>query len=289
MKIAINIPASLGEIIYIKGHLDAVKDKYSEIKIYFETRWLNDALGINAADWKQKEILWLKYLDDIGQLFFSESPYVLTKHNTGDILRQWYQVAIDTGSPIKRINLSHLLCKGKSLNLNKKYIVITTKVRYAKKDVFDSFAPTLWEILKQLSEHYIIVILGEKEVEMRAEYIPDANTIFGFYDQIISNLSGEYLLDLTVPALGQTVSDLTQIQQDCLIMKEAEFVITVGIGGNFSMATSVANMTIAWRNDDIPEADYLFEKIKSDNSFITKDYNKFLDKLKQYILIDNNE
>src|SRR5208283_5410839 len=136
--------------------------------------------------------------------------------------------------------LGHLLCKGQSLSIGD-YIVITTKVRTVPKSMFYPLSIQLWATLQKLSEKYKFVILGEREVEARKEYIKyyENNTIFGIYDQIISNIPNDRIVDLTIPSLGNTPSNLKQIQQDCLIMKEAKFVITIGNGGNLGLSGAV--------------------------------------------------
>jgi hypothetical protein len=279
------IPTSLGEIIHFKFYLDKVKNQYDQIRLGFATGLWDDCLHTNAPDWQHKKILWEKYLSDIGQLFFSEPPYVLeapTKWGgSTDVLVR------ELGINPQKVEMGHLLCKGESLNLGNDYIVITTKIRAVKPDFFYNSSNELWDVLRQISKKYKIVILGERKVEVRKEYetnhaqgwepIP-----FGIYDDIISNLPGDCLIDRTVPALGETVSDLATIQQDCLIMKEAKFVVTLGIGGNFCLATSVSDMAIGFRGDNNPFADAIFNREYS-NAIISKDWNRFIAAIKVYV------
>jgi hypothetical protein len=132
-----------------------------------------------------------------------------------------------------------------------------------------------------------VVILGERKVEMRKEYEENhyfgkEPLPFGIYHDLISNIPRECIIDYTVPALGETVSDLSKVQQDCLIMKEAKFVVTLGIGGNTTLSTSVANMAIGYRADNVPLANRIFEKEYS-NAVVTKDWNKFIQTLGKYL------
>jgi len=279
------IPIALGEIIQFKHYLDKVKSQYDQIRLGFATGLWAEGLHVDAPDWKQKQVLWEKYLSDIGQLFFSEPQYIL------EVPTKWggsVDVLVRTlGLTPEKAEMGHLLCKGESLNLDQEYIVITTKVRAIWPDKFSQLAPQLWDILKRLSNKYKIVILGEQKVEVRKEYeINHASGSepipFGIYDDIISNIPHENLIDKTVPALGETVTDLSKIQQDCLIMREAKFVITLGIGGNTSLSTSVANMAIGYRGDNNPFADLLFEREYS-NAFVTKDWSKFIQIMERYL------
>lgn len=275
-----NIPLALGDLINIKGFLEPVKNQFDFIKLTFHKSLLEEGVKSNSQGWSEKRQLWEKYLNDVGRLFFSESPYVL---NNGE-----HQFR-DTGNFVKEFNiqpvkpeLGHLLCVGEPLDIKEGYIVITTKVREISKGNFYPLSINLWSTLAELSKKYKIVILGEREVEMRKEYEASNNSIFGIYEQIVSNVPSERVLDLTVPALGETVSNLAKIQQDCLIMKQARFVITLGIGGNFCMATAVSDMVIGFRADSHWLADTVFNR-EYPNAIVTKDWSYFINNMKKYL------
>lgn len=275
------LPTSLGEIINIKHHLDLVKNQYDQIRISFHKQLWAEGLHTNAPDWGEKRKLWDKYLLDIGQLFFSKPPYVI--HPVSN------KFGGDAGLVLKKLKITpqkaemaYLLCKGQSLNLGEEYIVITTKLRYVRKTTFLPLSIDLWRVLKELSKKYKIVVLGEREVEMRKEYLSSSDSIFGIYEQIIANLPADRTVDLTLPALGETVSDLKQIQQDCLIMNEAKFVITLGVGGNSCMAHSTAKMAIGFRDDNLEFANIVFSK-EYPNAIVTKNWNYFISVLKRYL------
>jgi hypothetical protein len=276
------LPTSLGEIINMKFYFDQVKHNYDQIKISFHTQLWNEGLHTNAPDWEYKKQLWNKYLFDIGKLFFSEPPYVIESKSA--------RFGGDTTSLVNLLNLkpqkiemAHLLCKGSPLNLGEEYIVITTKLRQVEKNIFYPHSIELWKTIRKLSSKYKIVILGERTVEMRKEYSSIQSSVFGIYEQLIANLPKERIVDLTVPALGETVSDLKQIQQDCLIMNEAKFVITLGIGGNSCMAHAVANMSIGFRADNSTFADAVFHNKEYPNAIVTKDWSKFIRILEKYL------
>ena len=277
------IPTSLGEIINIKYHLDLVKHEYKNIRLGFDRGLWAANLHVESPDWPAKQALWDKYLYDIGQLFFSEFPYTLDPHprNFGGCADS---VVARIGISPQKPELAHLLCKGTPLNLDQEYIVITTKVRQLPQAKFAPLSIQLWRVLKQLTNKYKLVILGERKVEMRKEYAIYAKKkeIFGIYDNIMVNIPNDRILDLTVPALGETVSDLAQVQQDCLIMNQAKFVITIGIGGNFCMATSVAKMAIGYRQDTLQFTDRIFTK-EYPNAIITKNWIRFIEALSKYL------
>jgi len=118
---------------------------------------------------------------------------------------------------------------------------------------------------------------------MRKEYDVHQGSIFGIYEQIIANLPPDRVLNLTVPALGETVADLSAIQQDCLIMKEAKFVITIGVGGNFCLAGSTASMLIGFRADTLHFTDLIFQNREYPNAIVTKNWSHFISVLERYL------
>ena len=273
-----NIPLAFGDLINIKTFLDDVKNEHDQINLTFHQPLFNIGVNTGTPDWAEKKKKWDKYLNDIGKLFFSEPPYTIN-------LNQY--PFLDAQDLVKKFRLkprkpelSHLLCDGKSLDIGE-YIVITTKIREAPRNLLYPLFIELWGTLRQLSKKYKIVVLGERTVEMRKEYIGHSNTIFGIYEQIIANIPSDCIIDLTVPALGETVSDLTQIRQDCLIMNEAELVVTLGVGGNFCMATAVSNM-VGFRADNLWLADLVFTQEYPD-CIVTKDWSRFISELEKYL------
>lgn len=274
-----NIPLALGDLINIKAFLDPVKDQYGFIRLTFHRRLLEEGVKANPNGWEEKRQQWETYLHDIGHLFFSEAPYILDdgQHQFRDTVNLIKEFGIQPRKP----ELAHLLCKGVPLNLGEEYVVITTKVREVSRNSFLPLSIDLWRALNKLAKKYKIVILGERRVEMRREYQVLNGTVFGIYEQIISNIPNDRIVDLTVPALGETVSNLSQIQQDCLVMNQAKCVITLGIGGNFVMSTAVAGMSIGWRTDNHWLAESVFNR-EYPNAIITKSWAHFIRVLESY-------
>ena len=126
--------------------------------------------------------------------------------------------------------------------------------------------------------------IPKNTIQFRSDFdylTENVNDIYGIYEQIISNISNDRIVDLTVPALGIIVPNLEQIQQDCLIMKEAKCVITLGIGGNLLLSLSVAN-TIGFRNESSGVFTTVVDKITNPlfpTAFLTKDWKLFLQRL----------
>lgn len=263
-----NICIGLGDIIYMKGQLDPFKHGFDQIKVTFDSQIIEEYRA--NAEYK-------KFLNDIGDLFFSEPPYIL---NSGTYPRRGQYGLCETYNlPMVKPNLKYILCKGALLNIDEEYIVMTTKHRFFTRSYWRSISTVFWNTIRRLSVKYKIVILGEKVVEKSKEYAAHGSEItYCIYDEIMNNLPNDRILDLTVPALGITAPNLEQIQQDCVIMSEAKFVLILGTGGAFCMATAVAN-TIGHRTDHDP----LYEGKIYPDAFITRNFGGFIQKLESHL------
>ena len=239
-QVSLKIATGLGDALVIRIYFDTVKHEYDQINISHITRLVNEYRNASPQ--------YFKFLNDIGNLLFTEPPYTYSDNNYPIIHTLNVMTGLHT-PPKTPTQLSNLLCRGNSLNIGEKYVVITTKIRGITKKAFYPKSIKLWKILRELSQKYKIVILGERIVEKNREYTINSSFIFGIYDQIIANIPPDRILDLTIPALGIEAPNVSQIQQDCLIHKEAEFCITYGLGGSLWMALASANKIIGYRDD----------------------------------------
>ena len=258
----------IGDVIMAKTQIEPVKSNFDRIEMTFSKYWLS-----------MHDQNYTEFLNNLWKLLFTDPVYVLTEGSFPLLSPMDFH---NQGFPLQEPRLGHLLCNGTSLNLGSDYIVLTTKIRYLSKTQLKNISNELWQTINLLSQKYKIVILGERTVEMSTEYlIHTSEQIFSMYDDIIRNVPADKLVDLSIPALGITSPDLKQFQQDCLIMKEAKFVVTFGVGGNFCMATAVAN-TVGYRQDTHDIFEIIYNRVNNKN-VIAKDFSKFISTLKQYL------
>jgi hypothetical protein len=272
-KLEFKIACGLGDNIVLRMALDTVKHNYSQIRIAHNKDIVKD---LRNSDPK-----YYKFLNDLGNLLFTEPPYIFDQGTYPEIYT--YNTYKDLNIKIIEPKLDHLLCKGVSLNLNTEYIVVTTRARSVLKTALLPLLTDFCKTLKLLSTKYKIVIMGERIIDNTLQ--KDRGTIheiFSIYEQIIANIPSECVIDLTVPALGVTSPTLSQMQRDCLIMKESKLVITFGIGGNVWMSAAVAN-TIGFRTADNNTITDIVINPQFKNIFITQDWQQFIQKLKEYI------
>jgi hypothetical protein len=259
-----DINVGIGDHLFLRVFMDGVKDRYDQICITHSRPGM--------AFWHNNDAKRWDFNLKLGNLVFKETPYVLIPNARFPFYPNERIVKEINNKPVKP-NLD-CLCVGKSLNVGK-YVVLTTKVRHITKQNFEQAKSKLTPALQQLAAKYIIVISGEREVQRTREYEADVNRdrVYGLYDYFMEILPHDKILDLSIPALGFACSDLPQLQQDCLIMKEAEAVINFGIGGNLWISTCVANQTIDWHNDIDPIMDLMHVL---PNYHVTRDLDQFI-------------
>lgn len=276
-KLEFSICAGIGDNLLMRVFFDNARHNYDQIRITHNKSIVNF--------WRNGDPAYYKFLNEMGTLLFSEPPYIYDQGNYPPIdLDSIAKLAHNLNIMPQKPSIDHLLCRGNPLDLGEEYIVMTTKIRHIYKQFFYPNSIGLWNVLRELSERYKIVILGERDVERSKEYQIDANaeTTFGIYEQIIANLPSNRIVDLTVPALGITPPDLSKIQQDCLIMKGSKFVITLGIGGNLWLALCVAK-TIGFRNDSLGIFTVITDKLHNSqfaDVFLSKNWDEFLVQLR---------
>ncbi len=274
-QLSITVPIGLGDLIYLRAMLDEVKHNFSQIKIKFHKEIIK-SYGFDPE--------YSKFLDDIGQLLFSEIPYMITEEEG---IPFYGLVTICNDHHIRAVKprLANILCKGTPLDINDEYIVMITKVRYLNRNHLDERVRSFWQVMNELSQKYKIVVLGERVVEPMRDYIGHnsngTEVIYSIYNSIIEHIPNDRIIDLTIPALGITSPQLTQIQQDCLIMNKAKLIVTLGVGGGFCMATAVGNV-VGYRIDQDPIADIVFPQ-EYDDARVTKDWGRFISLLQGYL------
>ena len=258
--------------------LDRFKHLYERINISFYTEYILAYRNGEQGNYK--------FLNDLAQLLFSEPPYnyIPEGHTARHFNPQEIQdhFAITMTHP----DLAHIICDPNYYHGLSNYIVINTKVRALNKPVFDKIKVPFWNIMRQITAKKKIVILGERTIQMNHEYAYLGSMhVWSLYNEIIQNIPTNQLLDMTVPALGITPPDLQNIRNDSCIMRDANFVINIGIGGSFCLGASVAKYLITYRADIEQVCEYLYGLATCDHprAFITKDSNAFLKKLTDMI------
>ena len=266
----IKFNCGIGDILHTKAALDNAKDKFSIIKIAPNLSLIDEYRG---GDKHYK-----KFIFELYNLLFREYPYVYEEPENlpAKNLRQ----IRDDGIILVKPNLVNYLVTSDFVREDYSYITISTKVRGLNvHDYINNYMSLFLEILLNLQEKYDIIIIGEKEIGFNREYSFHTDHIFSIYDSLINKLVR--YTDFTIEELGNTSPSLSKIKTDCNLMNKAKMNICLGIGGNFSLASSVGKLLNfrAEKADDVDFVSEIYKNEKDDDVFSTSNFDLFLQKL----------
>ena len=244
----------IGDLLYLKAAIDHSQKQF---QIY-------PATGL--IKWSQRNADYANFINQLCELLF---PGQIV--NDGPEFKSMMEVYSDHNLQCVKPELANLLPQGQPLEDD--YIVMTTKVRYLPKQSLK-----LDELLQTIGDRKVI-ILGEREVEMNSEYANDNRngpTVYSIYTDLLKLPN---IIDRTIPALGITSPNINQYRQDALIMRDAKFTITLGIGGNFTTAISVGK-TIGFKTDHEFYSENIFANQVYPNNSVTWNWKEFIERVK---------
>ena len=265
----ISIPGGIGDILHIKSQLDNIKHIFSKIQISIYQPGI-DHFRNGSLQYKEFIISFIK-------LIFNDSNYEILEFDNQP-LRNCSELLITNGIQPIRPFLKDKLCQSLTNNYGE-YITISTKIRQLDKQHYSEIKEKYFTILSNLSFKYKIMILGEKEIEYNSEYSHfGKDNIYSIYEDFIKYLPQDKIIDKSISKLGITAPNLENLLNDCSLMGNASYNICLGIGGNFCLAVAIGN-TIGYRIDNDHIANILYDDKQYSYLFITKDIQKFYNKL----------
>jgi len=267
LKAKLNL--GIGSLILMKAQLDEVRDK---LKLYVSPNWeLINKYRNGSEDYKN-------FIREFFKILFPP-PYIITEDQDYHERDYWLFTHFDNIPFIipKWKIFTKIFCNPKMhIDIDEKFIVITTKVRLFKQSNYNKIKPIIQDVIKELSNKYKIVVMGEKVVEMNAEYLQlqKKDQIFSIYNDIIECVPKNRIIDTTYDGLGITSPILSRLKEDCTIMKNAVRTICIGTGGNFILALSCGSPFIL-RQPNIKEP---FTEItfKNDNDYVMSNIERFI-------------
>jgi len=252
----------LGDIIYTRAMLDNTKYKKIIIKPRLK---LIESLG--------KSQTYETHTIDLFKRFFPAPRYELVLDSNEDgpgMPMDIYRSAQDV-YPIKPY-YPDLLCEPTDIP-EEEYIVIHTKVKGFMNYEYQRIKNRLFQILRQLPKSYRIVLMGERSIRNAPEWskLWEIGGLYSIYDDCKKYIPDA--IDLTEKE-DLTITPMN-MEKACYIMKYARAVITLGIGGNFCLASAVAGYHVGLIVPfDLYDIIYGGESV--DNGFVTQDPNTFL-------------
>lgn len=266
-QFGIKIAVGLGDAIFIAAALNKVKDNYDTI--YINPKWEL------AQEYKNNGKEYSEFYLQILKLLFNDPKFVIDDKSKNFEYITTYSIFNGMLTPVLP-RFYDVLKSEKPNIIDGDYICITTKVRQLDVLLYNEIKNDFISILTEISKKYKLVLIGEQIIEMNNEYnIFGNNYIYSIYNDVVKV---DNVIDLTIPKLGITVPDLEHLKQDCSIMNNAKCVVTLGCGGNFVLASAVANKLIAYKKDQYQFVELAFEN--NENFMAINDGNLFLEKLK---------
>lgn len=129
----------------------------------------------------------------------------------------------------------------KNTNFDHEYYAIITKVRNLQINDFNSIKKQLFDKIN--NKKIKLIVLGEREVEFNPEYqVIGKSMVYSIYNDVISLVDKDLIIDMTVPKLGETTPDINSIIRDMSIIKKSKKVILFGHGGFFCTSLFMHNL-----------------------------------------------
>jgi hypothetical protein len=259
----------IGDLIHIKQMLDSKKLQYESIPI---------SLNYEKIKTFKPDLKYIEFIEKLFVLLFNESPYKIQKNNFGTdvcprILNESFNIKPDIPNLEK-----YFYCNSQ---IKTDEIIVLTKIRGLKKSFYENnIKDDFLNILKQISINNKIVLMGEKSIGDNPEYVDLKNQnndsmVYSIYKNIIENI--KIYDDYTVNELGNTSPDFNKFIHDCQRMHQAKAVISLGTGGNVSMAMACSNIICCYGGC---EMFYLFNQMdKNPTKFLTNNYIDYYSKL----------
>ena len=220
MRLAVTINAGIGDIIHCHAMLDAERHRYERIEVGLNERGLEQAR--NAAH--------IGFARRLAALLFSGPPFVLTDEADPDGGLTPQQLCHHGFQPLPPDLRRVLPLAGEA---PPPFVAVSAKVRGWPRHEYEAIRETFLGLLEDISLRLPLVLVGERVLSLTREYAEShCGRVYSIYD----DLSRLTCIDNTFPEFGESPAGWDQFRSDCTTIYHAERVITLGSGGNVSMA-----------------------------------------------------
>lgn len=217
-QLAVTINAGIGDIIHCHAMLEAEKHRYGQIAVSLNERGLAEARNTSHIPFARR----------LMSLLFCAPPYrIMQPEDEGLTPQQLCRHGFHPVAPdLRRV----LPLAGET---PPPFVAVSTKVRGWHWHEYEAIRETFLGLLEDISLRLPLVLVGERVVSMTPDYVRShSGRVFSIYD----DLSRLTCVDQTFPEFGDAPAEWDQFRADCTTLYHAERVITLGSGGNVSMA-----------------------------------------------------
>lgn len=217
-QLAVTINAGIGDLIHCHALLESQKHRYGQIDVSLNERGLVDARNADHIPFARR----------LMGLLFCDRPYRIMRPEADGLTPQ--QLCRHGFHPLPPDLRRVLPLAGES---RPPFVAVSTKVRGWPRHEYEAMRETFLGLLEDISLRLPIVLVGERVLSMTRDYVEShRGLVYSIYD----DLSQLTCVDETFPEFGETPAQWDQFRRDCTTMYHAERVITLGSGGNVSMA-----------------------------------------------------
>lgn len=217
----------IGDLIFFCGEIISTHGKGDTIEIYLSRDILNTYRGEQAHQYGLFCMEYIRYfLSDYKVAFLSDKDQPNCNIELSPTL---YQKILSNDEAVGAIKRK----LGSSSSDLEDHVVVFTKVRALHVDVYNSISGHFFDYLNGLDKK--IILLGERSVEYGYEYAQHGkNLIYTIYDDCVSRIHGDFVVDLTSPAYQQF--NLNGILNDVGIISKSNQTFVFGGGGFFCLS-----------------------------------------------------
>lgn len=218
MQLEVTINGGIGDIIHSHAMLAEHRSRYSEIAVGL------DRDSVAAA----RSPEYLPFADRLIESLFDEPPFVVRDlPGCGMTPQMLAAMGFPTVVPNVRKKLGLLGAA------SGRYVAVTTKIRGWPRFRYAEIRERFLEIVGDIASVMPVVLVGEREIGRNAEYEHHGDD---YIYSIYGDLAALPVVDQTVPELGSTPPTWKQFLADCRTLAGADRVLTLGSGGNVTMA-----------------------------------------------------
>ena len=218
MQLAVTLNAGIGDLIHCHAMLESKKHLYEQIDVSLNERGLVEARNTSHIPFARR----------LMSLLFCSPPYrIMRPEDEGLTPQQLCRHGFHPIAPdLRRI----LPLAGEA---PPPFVAVSTKVRGWHWHEYEAMRETFLGLLEDISLRLPLVLVGERVLSMTPDYVwSHSGLVYSIYD----DLSRLTCVDQTFPEFGEAPAQWDQFRADCTTMYHAERVITLGSGGNVSMA-----------------------------------------------------
>ena len=282
-KISFTINPGIGDMLLCRNMFDSIKKNYDSITLSLNKNIVNMFREIGTDEYYNFSYNFMKFV-------FNESPYVIVE-NSGlprfsPIENDYKGVQLTNEALYKFNDYSNFLCDN-SQPIDEKYVNDTTKIRGTphRLQYLEKYQSFLLDTILEVSKKYKIMLIGEKEPASSPENktFLGGDLVYSQYNTLINYIPRNRIIDNTISNIQVAIPDINRIRKDCSLIKYANAVISLGVGGNMIMSAMTARQSINFLQNvnHVPYFAGVVNQQQRDGITITDNFEKFIKKCKE--------